>query len=65
MDSCDAVEKEIEKVIKKFTEIKDESVSTIDEVTELIEFMKNSISKLHCVYKNIQLTGCVEKIDNH
>lgn len=52
MDSCDAVEREIEKVIKKFTEIKNESVSTIDEVTELIEFMKNSISKLHCIQKD-------------
>lgn len=51
MDSCDAVEREIEKVIKKFTEIKEESVTTIDEVTELVQFMKNSISNFHCVYK--------------
>lgn len=64
MDSCDAVEREIEKVIKKFTEIKEESVTTIDEVTELVQFMKNSISKFHCVYKkNIQLTGCLEKVN--
>lgn len=62
MDSCDAVEREIEKVIKKFTEIKEESVSTIDEVTERVQFMKNSISKFHCVYKNIQPTGCIEKL---
>lgn len=63
MDSCDAVEREIEKVIKKFTEIKEESVTTIDEVTELVQFMKNSISKFPlCIQKNIQLTGCVEKL---
>lgn len=45
MDSCESVEKEIDKVIKKFTDVKDNSVETINEIISVISVLLNSLGK--------------------
>lgn len=45
MDACEAVEKEIEKVIKKFTDVKGESVETINEIISVFSVLLNSLGK--------------------
>lgn len=45
MDSCEAVEKEIEKVIKKFTEVKSDSGETINEIISVFSVLLNSLGK--------------------
>lgn len=45
MEACDAVEKEIEKVIKKFTDVKGESTQTISEITSVLSVLLNSLGK--------------------
>lgn len=45
MDSCEAVEKEIERVIKKFTDVKGDSVETINEIISVFSVLLNSLGK--------------------
>ena len=45
MDSCEAVEKEIDKVIKKFTDVKSDSVEKINEIISVFSVLLNSLSK--------------------
>lgn len=45
MDACEAVEKEVDKVIKKFTEVKGESVETINEIISVFSVLLNSLGK--------------------
>lgn len=43
MESCEAVEKEVDKVIKKFTDIKEHSQSTINDIIDTVNLAKSSI----------------------
>lgn len=43
--ACESVEKEIDKVITKFTDIKNETMCTIDEIKSVLEVCKASLSK--------------------
>jgi hypothetical protein len=45
MEACEAVEKEIEKVIKKFTDVRGESTQTINEITSVLSVHLNSLGK--------------------
>lgn len=45
MDACEAVEKEIEKVIKKFTDVKSDSIETINEIISVFSVLMNSLGK--------------------
>lgn len=45
MDACDAVEKEIDKVIQKFSDVKGESVETITEIISIFSVILNSLGK--------------------
>jgi hypothetical protein len=43
MEACESVEKEVDRVIKKFTEIKEQSVKEISSIIELVESAKKTI----------------------
>jgi hypothetical protein len=45
MEACEAVEKEIEKVIKMFTDVKGESMQTINEICSVLSVLMNSLGK--------------------
>lgn len=45
MDSCQAVEKEIDKVIQKFTGIQSHSTRVLDDAIKYIEQLKSSIEE--------------------
>lgn len=45
MDACDSVEKEIEKVINKFTDIKNQSEESINEIISVLRVILVSLSK--------------------
>lgn len=45
MDSCQAVEKEIDKVIQKFSAIESHSSRVIDDIISYIEQLKSSIAE--------------------
>lgn len=45
MESCEAVEKEIDKVIQKFTDIKGETIETINEVISVFSVLMSSLGK--------------------
>lgn len=45
MDSCNAVEKEIDKVIKKFTDVKGESAETITEIISVFSDLLHELGK--------------------
>lgn len=43
MDSCEAVEKEIDRVVKKFTDVKGDSIETINEIISVLSVCLNSL----------------------
>lgn len=43
MESCDAVDKELDKVIQKFTDIKGESMETINEAISVFSVLLSTI----------------------
>lgn len=43
MEACESVEKEVDRVMKKFTEIKEQSSKEISDIIELVESAKKSI----------------------
>lgn len=45
MDACESVEKEVDKVINKFTDIKNDAISTIEEIKSVLQVCKASLSK--------------------
>lgn len=45
MDACESVEKEIEKVIKKFIDVKGDSIETINEIISVFSVLSNSLGK--------------------
>jgi hypothetical protein len=46
MDACcESVEKEIDKVVNKFTDIKNEAISTIEEIKSVLAVCRASLSK--------------------
>lgn len=45
MDACESVEKEVDKVVNKFTEIKNETISTINEIKSVLVVCKASLGK--------------------
>lgn len=57
MDACDSVEKEIDKVIQKFTQVKGESSETISEIISVFSVVLSSLGK----QRNLQSsTFCLE-----
>lgn len=44
MEACIAVEREVDKVLNKFSSIKDHASSTLSDVTDLIESLKNGLA---------------------
>ena len=45
MEACDGVEKEIDKVIQKFAEVKSDSAETINEIISVFSVVLNSLGK--------------------
>ena len=43
--ACESVEKEIDKVISKFGDIRDEAICTINEIKNVLEVCKSSLGK--------------------
>lgn len=50
MDACDAVEKEIDKVLQKFTDVKGDSVETITEIVSIFSVVLNSLGKQKFIF---------------
>ena len=50
MEACDVVEKEIDKVIQKFSEVKSESAETINEIISVFSVILNSLGKFCEIY---------------
>lgn len=57
MDSCDSVEKEIDKVIKKFTDVKGNSIDTINEIISVISVLLNSLGKHKRIFIRKPVSG--------
>lgn len=53
MDACESVEKEVDKVVNKFTDIKNETISTIDEIKSVLEIVKASLSEFKYLFNAI------------
>lgn len=45
MDACDAVENELEKVLKKFIDAKASTAETINEIISVFSVLMNSLGK--------------------
>lgn len=45
MDACESVEKEVEKVIKKFTDVKSDSIETVNEIISVFSVLLSSLGK--------------------
>lgn len=45
MDACESVEKEVDRVVTKFTDIKDETISAIDEIKSVLLVCKASLGE--------------------
>lgn len=45
MDAVESVEKEIDKVIHKFTDIKNDAIRTIEDIKGVLQICKASLSK--------------------
>lgn len=51
MDACDSVEKEIDKVIQKFTQVRGESTETITEIISVFSVVLSSLGKHREIFK--------------
>lgn len=46
MDAAESVEKEVDKVISKFTDVKNQSNSIINDINSMLEVCRQKLSKL-------------------
>jgi hypothetical protein len=69
MDACESVEKEIQKVITKFTEIKKQSSESINEIVSVLKVIQLSLSMFQAStntkIENLNVKSLIHALKQH